>query len=83
MTGDGGKRGRRIVGQRVTALRNDTTRRRVIVHQPERKFQTKEAATQPDEIPRPADRDRHVAYRVLKNEIPTDDPRDDLTERCV
>ena len=83
MAGNSWKRRRRIVCERVAALRYNARRCCVIVHQPKREFQTKEAATQSNEIAGPADCDRHVANCVFKNEVPTDDPRDDFTERRV
>ena len=83
MAGNGWKRSRRIVCERIAALCNNTRRCCVIVHQPKRKFQIEEAAAQSNEIAGPADRDRHIANCVFENEIPADNPRDDLTQRRI
>ena len=80
LPGNDWQRRRRIICECVAPGRDYTARSPVIIYQPERKFQAKEAAAQSYEIARPTDCNRHVPDRVFKNKIPTDDPRDDLTE---
>ena len=57
-------------------------RRAVAVRQPGGKLDA-EARQQRGEVAAPGDRDRDVADRVLEDQVPADDPRDQLAERRV
>ena len=80
MPGDDRKSSRRIIRKTVAAFSDDRRRRCIIIHQPERKLKVEKAPAKLHEITRPPDRYRHVADRVFENEIPPDDPCNDLAE---
>ncbi len=83
VAGNDRQRSRGVIIERLTSRGREIARRSVIAHQPKGKFKTKEAPAQFNEVPRPADRYRHVADRVFQNQVPADNPRDDLTEGRV
>ena len=49
----------------------------------ERRKADAEVGEEADDVARPADRDRRGAERVLEDQVPADDPRDELAERRV
>src|SRR5437773_595909 len=83
MTGDDRQCCRRKIFQRITAFCDQIAGRAIIVYGPDWKFESEKTAAKFDEISRPTDCDRHIPNRIFQNQIPTDDPRDDLTESCV
>ena len=86
MSHDDGQRGGRIIAQRRSAFGDDGAGGGVITHQPKRKLQVqaeRQIAEQLDKIARPPDSHGHVADRVFENQIPSDDPGDDLAQGRV
>ncbi len=73
---------RRIVLRRFATLGELGCCGRWIRHQPKRKFYcaVTQAVEQLDEIIRPAFRDGHVADGIFKDQIPANDPGDDLAQ---
>ena len=77
MPQDDGQGGGRIGVERISALRDHRAGRGVIGHQPKRKLDVR-IRQQLDEIARPSDGNGHVADRVFQDQIPANDPGDDL-----
>ena len=86
MAHNDGQRGGRVIAERRSALGDDGRGGGVIAHQPKRESKMqpeRQIAEQLHEITRPAYRHGHVADRIFQNQIPADDPGDDLAQRRV
>ena len=69
-------------GQLAHPLRERQEHVAVAVREPEREVDPEEAQERA-EVAGPGDRDRHVADRVLEDQVPADDPGHELAERRV
>src|SRR5438876_396549 len=83
MTRNNGERCGRKILEILAAFGDQVASRSIVAHQPERKLQSKQASTKFHEISGPAYGDRHIADGVFEDQVPTDDPRDYFTERCI
>ena len=80
MTSHHGQRGGGISLQALAAFFDNPLRGGVIVHQPERESEIEEAAAQLHEVTGPADGHGHVPDGIFQDQVPADDPGDDLPE---
>ena len=83
MAHDGGECGRREIAQGVAAVGEEIGSGLVIGHGPKRKLEPEQAPAKLYKIARPAHSDGHIPDRVFKDQIPANDPGDDLPQSSV